>query len=151
MAEPEPMVALEQIQGGPQLHPGRKVRTLGAEKAYHQNAFVRSCRAPGIPPHVACKQGVRARGLHGRSSTRAGYRLSHRIPKRVENFSGWIKSVGGWRGSQCRGRGRTQSWSYFVVGAYNLLRMVRLSLAGRGKACAAHRWLSQRAQEGRCG
>jgi hypothetical protein len=77
IAEPEPRVALEQIQAHPRLHLGRRVRTLGADKAYHRNDFVRGCRARGIAPRVACKQEMRVRGLDGRTTRRAGYRFSH--------------------------------------------------------------------------
>jgi hypothetical protein len=55
-------VALEQIQAHPQLHLGRRVRTLGADEVYHRNDFVRGCRARGIALRVACKQGMRVWG-----------------------------------------------------------------------------------------
>jgi hypothetical protein len=58
---------------------------------------------------VACQQGVRVRGLDGRTSTRAGYRLSQRIRKRVEEIFGWLKTVGGLRRRRYRGRERTQA------------------------------------------
>jgi IS5 family transposase len=37
--------------------------------------------------------------------------------------------VGGLRRSRYRGVERTQAWAYFVAGAYNLLRIVKLSLS----------------------
>jgi hypothetical protein len=77
IAKPGPRVALEQIQAHPQLSLGRRVRTLAADKAYHRNNVMRGCRARGIAPRVACKQGMRVRSLDGRTTTRAGYRLSH--------------------------------------------------------------------------
>ena len=79
-------------------------------------------------PHVACKDGVRVSGLDGRTTSKESYRLSQRIRKRVEEIFGWIKTVGGLRRSRYRGLERTQAWGYFVVAAYNLLRMARLSL-----------------------
>jgi hypothetical protein len=77
IAKPGPRVALKQIQAHPQLSLGRRVRTLGADKEYHRNDFVRGCRARGIAPRVACKQEMRVRGLDGRTTRRAGYRFSH--------------------------------------------------------------------------
>jgi transposase len=129
IAEPEPVVALQQVQAHPELHAGVRVKTVGADKAYHRKDFVLGCRAQAIAPHVACKQGVSVPGLDGRTTTKASYRLSQRIRKRVEEIFGWIKTVGGLRRSRYRGKERTQAWGYFVVGAYNLLRMARLSLA----------------------
>jgi hypothetical protein len=62
IAKPGPRVALEQIQAHPQLHPGRRDRTLGTDKAYHRNDFVRGCRARAIAHRVACKQEMRVWG-----------------------------------------------------------------------------------------
>lgn len=129
IAEPEPVVALRQVQAHQELHPGVRVKTLGADKAYHRRDFVAECQRQSIAPHVACKEGVRVPGLDGRTTTKAGYRLSQRIRKRLEEIIGWINTVGGLRRSRYRGKERTQAWAYFVVAAYNLLRMARLSLA----------------------
>jgi transposase len=130
ITEPEPVVALRQIQAHQTLHAGVRVKTVGADKAYHRQDFVAACRAQNIAPHVACKEGVNVRGLDGRTTAKASYRVSQKIRKRVEEIIGWIKTVGGLRRSRYRGRERTQSWGYFVAGTYNLLRMARLSLAG---------------------
>lgn len=130
ITEPEPVMALRQIQAHQELHAGVRVKTVGADKAYHRKDFVAACRAQNIAPHVACKEGVNVPGLDGRTTAKASYRLSQKIRKRVEEIIGWIKTVGGLRRSRYRGRERTQAWGYFVAGAYNLLRMARLSLAG---------------------
>lgn len=130
IGEPEPEMALRQIQAHGKLHAGVRVKTVGADKAYHRKDFVAGCRAQNIAPHVACKDGVSVPGLDGRTTAKAIYRVSQRIRKRVEEIFGWIKTVGGLRRSRYRGRERTQAWGYFVVSTYNLLRMARLSLAG---------------------
>jgi len=132
IAEPEPLVALQQVAAVEVLHPGVRVKTVGADKAYHRRDFVASCRQRGIAPQVACKHGVRVAGLDGRTTAKPGYRRSQKLRKRVEEIFGWIKTVGGLRRSRYRGRQRTQAWGYFVVAAYNLLRMARLSLAAGG-------------------
>lgn len=128
-AEPEPAVALRQLDEHTQLHEGTAPATIGADKAYHQKLFVRGCRKRAISPHVACKNGVRVSGLDGRTTTRPGYETSQRIRKRVEEIFGWMKTVGGLRRSRYRGRERTQAWGHFVAGTYNLLRLARLEAA----------------------
>jgi transposase len=130
IAEPEPVMALRQIQAHRKLHAGVRVKTVGADKAYHRKDFVAGCREQNIAPHVACKNGVSVAGLDGRTTAQESYRVSQRIRKRVEEIFGWIKTVGGLRRSRYRGKERTQAWGYFVAGTYNLLRMARLSLAG---------------------
>lgn len=126
ITEPEPAVALRQIDAHTELHEGVRPSTVGADKGYHQKAFVSGCRARGVAPHVACKAKVRVPGLDGRTTTQAGYQFSQRIRKRVEEIFGWMKTVGGLRRSRYLGLERTQAWGYFVAGTYNLLRLARL-------------------------
>jgi len=129
IAEPEPVVALQQVQAHQALHEGVRVKTVGADKGYHRKDFVAGCREQNIVPHAACKEGVKVAGLDGRTTAKESYRISQRIRKRVEEIFGWIKTVGGLRRSRYRGRERTQAWSYFVAGTYNLLRIARLEVA----------------------
>jgi hypothetical protein len=129
MAEPETMVELEQIQAHQKPHPGTQVKALGAYKGYHWKDFVLGYQEQAIALHAARNQGVRVPGLDGRTTTRAGYRLSQRIRNRVEEIFGWTKTVGGLRRSRYPGRERKQAWGYFVVGAYNLLQTGRLSMS----------------------
>lgn len=129
ITEPEPVIALRQVDAHQQLHEGVVPKTVGADKGYHRKDFVNGCRQRAIAPHVACKATVHLAGLDGRTTARRGYQTSQRIRKRVEEIFGWIKTVGGLRRSRYRGRERTQAWGYFVAGTYNLLRMARLDLA----------------------
>jgi transposase len=129
IAQSEPAMALRQIDEHTQLHPGTRPRTVGADKGYHQRAFVAGCRQRNISPHVACKEGVHVPGLDGRTTARPGCQTSQRIRKRVEEIFGWIKTVAGLRRTRYRGLERTQAWAYFVAGTYNLLRMARLEAA----------------------
>ncbi len=128
IAQDEPTVALAQVDEHRALH-GDKITTMGADKAYHQKKFVTGCRQRAVAPHVTCKDGVRVRGLDGRTLGQPGYRTSQRLRKRVEEIFGWMKTVGGLRRTRYRGVERTQAWAYFVAGAYNLLRMTRLALS----------------------
>lgn len=125
----EPVVALRQLDAHRELHAGVTPKTLGGDKGYHRKDFVSGCRERAVVPHPACKTGIQVPGLDGRTTRQAGYRLSQRIRKRVEEIFGWVKTVGGLRRSRYRGLERTQAWGYFVVSTYNLLRLARLELA----------------------
>ena len=129
ITEPEPVIALRQVDAHATLHEGVKPKTLGADKAYHRTDFVSGCRERRMSPHAACKDGVKVAGLDRRTTGQSGYQTSQRIRKRVEEIFGWIKTVGGLRRSRYRGRQRTQAWGYFVASTYNLLRLARLDLA----------------------
>ena len=57
---------------------------------------------------------------------RAGYQLSQRCRKKVEEIFGWGKTIGGLRKTRYRGVQRTGFWAHVVGAAYNLLRLVTL-------------------------
>lgn len=137
ISQPEPVVALQQIDQHVELHQGTQPITVGADKGYHRRDFIAGCRAQQVSPHVACKSGVRVEGLDGRSTRSAGFQTSQRIRKRVEEVCGWIKTVGGLRRSRYLGIERTQAVGYFVAASYNLLRMARLALASPAKSASA--------------
>ena len=80
-------------------------------------------RNRGVTPHVA--QRTRS-GIDGRTTRHAGYRMSQKIRKRVEEIFGWMKTVGGFRRTRYRGVERTGLAGYFVATAYNLVRMANL-------------------------
>ncbi len=126
IAQGEPVMALHQLDEHLFLHPGTHPQTVGADKGYHQKAFVAGCRQRHIAPHVSCKEGVQVAGLDKRITQSTGCQTSLRIRKRVEEIFGWIKTVGGFRRTRCLGIERTQASAYFVAGTYNLLRMARL-------------------------
>jgi IS5 family transposase len=126
ITQSEPAVALQQLAGHEALHQGVNIKTVGADKGYHQNGFVQGCRERGIVPHVACKANVQVAGLDGRTTTQQSYQISLKIRKRVEEIFGWMKTVGGFRRTRYRGVERTGLCGYFVGTAYNLVRMSRL-------------------------
>jgi hypothetical protein len=64
--------------------------------------------------------------IDGRTTRHAGYAISQRIRKRVEEIFGWIKTTGGFRRTRHVGLDKTQMAGYLVASAYNLIRMVRL-------------------------
>lgn len=117
--------ALQMLERQPQrgIHP----RTLGADAGYDVRRFVEAVRAKGITPHVASTRDVRRRSRVDKRTTRhAGYRLSQKARKRVEEIFGWMKTVGGFRKTRYRGAARTGLWAYLTAAAYNLVRLSKL-------------------------
>jgi len=92
--------------------------TLGADKGYHSKDFVAHLRRRNITPHIAL--------IEGRKTRHAGYAVSQRKRKRVEEIFGWMKAYGGLRRTLVRGLPRVQLHAYLVGAAYNLLRLARL-------------------------
>lgn len=101
-------------------------RTLGADKGYHSKDFVAHLRQRNIAPHLAMIEGRKTPGLDRRTTRHAGYAVSQRKRKRVEEIFGWMKAYGGLRRTLVRGLRRVQLHAYLVGVAYNLLRLARL-------------------------
>src|SRR4051794_28894645 len=79
---------------------GRRI-TLGADKAYDVTGFVGDLRARKVTPHIAVNGAVSKTGkirktaMDGRTLRHAGYQISQRVRKRIEEVFGWIKKPGG--------------------------------------------------------
>lgn len=110
---------------------GFRPKTLGADKGYDTKACVTNLRERKVTPHVAQNTSGRRSAIDGRTTCHAGYDVSQRIRKRVEEIFGWMKTVGGFRRTRYRGLERTQLAGYLVATAYNLVRMVRLVPSAR--------------------
>ena len=104
--------------------PGMKKRTVGADKNYDTAGFVEDCRAMNVTPHVA-RNANRAGGsaIDGRTSRHAGYQISQRHRKRVEEPFGWGKSVGLIRQMKVRGLSKVNSVFMLTMIGWNLIRM----------------------------
>jgi transposase len=111
--------------------------TIGADKNYDTRDCVKTIRARRVTPHVAQNTSGRRSAIDGRTTRHAGYRLSQRIRKRVEEIFGWMKTVGGFRRTRYRGVDRTGLAGYLVATAYNLVRMARLMAKPSAQAVAA--------------
>jgi transposase len=91
-------------------------RTEGADKGYDRRNFVDGCREVGVTPHVAQNLNVWGGSAIDRRTTHpAGYQVSQRVRKRVEEIFGWTKTVGNFRRTRYRGLIRTELASYFVA------------------------------------
>jgi transposase len=100
--------------------------TLGADKAYDAEDFVNELRSMNATPHVAQNMSGRTSAIDGRTTRHAGYAVSQRIRKRIEEAFGWMKTIGGQEKTKFRGRDRV-GWAFtFTAAAYNLARLPKL-------------------------
>jgi transposase len=110
--------------------PGNYRVTVGGDKAYDTQALVQDLRAVEATPHVAQNTTGRASAIDGRTTRHAGYALSQRKRKRVEEIFGWQKTVGLPRKVRHRGL-ELVGWVFtFTAAAYTLVRLQKLAEAG---------------------
>lgn len=100
--------------------------TLGADKGYDTADFIAGCRERGVTPHVAQHTTNRSSRIDDRVTRHAGYTVSQRVRKRVEEIFGWIKTIGGGRKLRYIGLARNQLWAALTGAAFNLIRMARI-------------------------
>ncbi len=116
---------------------GRSKRriTLGADKAYDVTGFVTELRDRKVTPHIAIdghltKTGKRRKTAIDRRTLRhAGYEVSQRCRKRIEEVFGWIKGSAGLAKVKLRGRARVDAAFTLALAAYNLIRLPKLLAA----------------------
>ena len=97
--------------------------TLGADKAYDAAAFVKRLRDMGVTPHVAQKKHS---AIDGRTTRHAGYAVSIKKRKLVEEIFGWSKTIGGLRKARFVGLAKVRAQTTFTFAAYNLTRMATI-------------------------
>ena len=85
--------------------------TLGADKGYDAEDFVNELRSMNVTPHVAQNTNGRRSAIDGRTTRHAGYAVSQRIRKRIEEAFGWIKTVGRLARTKLRGAERVGAHS----------------------------------------
>ena len=101
--------------------------TLGADKNYDTQDFVRDLYELKVTPHVTQHTTGRSSAIDGRTTRHAGYAVSQRKRKRVEEIFGWMKTVGLMRKTRYRGVSRV-GWTFtFAAAVYNLVRMRTLA------------------------
>ena len=101
--------------------------TLGADKGYDVQDFVNELRSMNVTPHVAAKS--KGSAIDGRTTRHAGYAISQRIRKRIEEPFGWSKTVGLEAKTMLRGLERVGGQFIFNLAAYNLVRLPKLLAA----------------------
>src|SRR5258708_39399215 len=112
--------------GGRQAGKRGRATTLGGDKGYHSKDFVTHLRKKNIAPHIARIEGRTTPGLDARTTRHAGYAISQRKRKRVEEIFGWMKAYGGLRRTLPRGLARGPLHAYLLGAASNPLRNRRL-------------------------
>jgi transposase len=102
---------------------GRK--TIGGDKNYDTRDFVRDTRELRVTPHVAQYPDTprRSSAIDGRTTRHAGYEISQRKRKLVEQAFGWMKTVGLLRKLHHRGTPMVNWVFTFHAAAYNLVRL----------------------------
>jgi len=105
--------------------PGTHRVSLGADKGYDQTEVVQELRGIRVTPHIAQKE---RSAVDGRTTRHAGYPISQRARKRVEEVFGWMKTIGLLRKLRHRGLQRV-GWIFtLTAAAYNLVRARNLSV-----------------------
>ena len=106
---------------------GNSRLTLGADKAYDTADFVEALRDVQVTPHVAQNTTNRSSAIDARTTRHAGYEVSQRKRKRVEEIFGWMKTVGILRKVKLRGQVLVDSLFRFGLAVYNLVRIRNLT------------------------
>jgi transposase len=107
---------------------GTQPLTVGGDKGFDTFGFVEECRHLGVTPHVA--QNLARRGgsaIDGRTTRHAGYALSQKKRKRIEECFGWLKTIALMRKVRHRGVGKVHWIFTLACAAYNLVRMRNLA------------------------
>ena len=110
--------------------PGTQPVTVGGDKGFDTRDFVKECRNLRVTPHVA-QNHARPGGsaIDGRTTRHAGYAVSQRKRKRIEECFGWLKTIALMRKLRHRGVCRVDWIFTFACAAYNLVRMRNLATA----------------------
>ena len=101
--------------------------TLGADKGYDVAEFVADLRDMCITPHIAAK--TKSSAVDGRTTRHAGYAVSQRKRKLIEEAFGWGKTVGPIAKTMLRGLDRVRAQFTLTMAAYNLAKLPRLLAA----------------------
>jgi transposase len=106
--------------------PGETRKTLGADKNYDTEEFVRRCRELNVTPHVAQNTSKRRSRIDERTTRHAGYALSQYARKLIETVFGDSKQHGILRQVKLRGRRKVDLLFTLSATIVNLRRMPAL-------------------------
>jgi transposase len=113
--------------------------TVGADKAYDSDDFVRTARELNVTPHVTQNDKNRSSNLDRRTTRQPGYAISLSRRWLIEKGFGWLKQTGPLRQVKLRGVEKVDWLFVFSCAAHNLIRLPRLmiqSAAKPGEQCA---------------
>lgn len=107
--------------------PGKRRKTVGADKNYDTQGFVTACRQMKITPHVARNDKRRGgSAIDERTRRHDGYKASQRLRKRIEEGFGWGKTIGLIRQVKVRGLDRVNAVFGLTFIGWNLTRLCNL-------------------------
>ena len=111
---------LEQVEGDGRV-------TVGGDKGFDTAEFVAECRHMNVTPHVA-RNTARPGGsaIDARTTRHAGYAVSQKKRKRIEECFGWMKDIALLRKLKHRGLSKVAWIFQFAAAAYNLVRLRKL-------------------------
>lgn len=114
------LLMLEQVPGDGRI-------TVGGDKGFDTREFAAECRHMNVTPHVA-QNTARAGGsaIDGRTTRHAGYAVSQKKRKRIEECFGWMKDIALLRKLKHRRLFKVEWIFAFAAAAYNLVRMRNL-------------------------
>jgi transposase len=116
------LLMLEQIAGTQRV-------TVGGDKGFDTADFIAECRHMQVTPHVAQNDGRRGGSALDQRTTRyAGYGISQKKRKRIEECFGWLKTIALLRKVRHRGLYKVDWMFTFACAAYNLVRLRNLSV-----------------------
>jgi len=110
--------------------------TLGADKGYDAHEFIAELRHMEITPHIAQNDTNRHSAVDRRTTRHAGYQVSQKKRKRIEEVFGWMKSIGLLRKLRHRGLERVGWMFTFTAAVYNLVRIRNLMRGAPAPQCA---------------
>jgi len=106
--------------------------TIGGDKAYDNRRFLDAARSANLTPHVTQNNSkTHFSYIDGRTTRHEGYAISQRKRKLVEEFFGWMKTVGVLRKTRHRGTQLVAWIMRFTAAIYNLVRMRSLLSAAK--------------------
>ena len=132
------LVMLEQVPGDGRIR-------VGGDKGFDTTKFVRECRHMNVMPHVA-QNSSRPGGsaIDVRTTRQAGYDISQKKRKRIEECFGWLKDIALLRKLKPRGLFKV-AWIFtFATAAYNrwaclqFLRSLTIIVVRRRAPCGRH-------------
>jgi len=106
---------------------GKRI-TVAADKAYDTRGFVKACRELNVTPHVAQNTArIGGSAIDARTTRHAGYAISQRKRKCIEQCFGWDKVIGPIRQVMVRGLNKVDQLLTLTMAAYNLTRLRSLA------------------------
>jgi hypothetical protein len=107
--------------------PGKRQKTIGADKGYDTREFVRDMRRMAVTPHVS--QNTKRKGgsaIDNRTTRHEGYAKSINARKGIEKVFGWLKEFSGLREFKHRSQDKVDAVFSLHVIAYVLIRLANL-------------------------